>query len=478
MIHSVRAAARLPLILAALALPAAAQVVPPAGYIYSTQLLGSPTQNCLAHGPGGVFVGVGPGFTPNAQAVVLVKPSGDARLVAFGFSSIGGCAYDGASDTLYVTDNAAAADFGVSPFLVPSGDTVFSIPSASTAAALLATDIELLPSGSIPFAASVALAANGDVLVGDAAGGGNGAVVHIDTLGVATPLIGGLDFTGGIAVDPQTGDIFVAEFLAGFDNRISRYTAAGAPVTVPLVGPTFDVGSNGLLLLPDGSLIATGLFFGDVVAVDPAGPSTIPFISGLTFATGATVDPFTERITLLSSSFSGADEDKSLHHFTPVERLTPGTGAARTECLHELYGIELVAAAPGRKPTKAICVDGAACDADGQVNGECLFPIGACLNVLDLRFPECDRSEALVEFSAVARPASVGLRTLVAAVQEALPLPGLTPSCFFGDGVTVPLRSSKAGLKSGKAKVTVAVRTASGVQDRDSFGLVCEPAVP
>ena len=75
-------------------------VTPPQGSIYGRLVLGSPTQNCIAVGPGGTFVGIGPMFTANAQSIVLARESGDLRLVASGFNSIGGCAYDPNSDTL------------------------------------------------------------------------------------------------------------------------------------------------------------------------------------------------------------------------------------------------------------------------------------------------------------------------------------------------------------------------------------------
>lgn len=465
--------------LLAFAAGAGAQVTAPAGWIYGAQRLGTLTQNCVAAGPGGTFVAIGAGFTPNAQAVVLARESGDARLVAFGFSSIGDCVYDRDSDTLYISDNADNADFPGPPAIgALSGDTVFAVPAASTASGLIASDLELLPAGSIEFASSLALAANGDLLVGNAAGAGNGTVLRLDSGNTPTTFAAGFDFTGGLAVDAASGDVFVAENLASFDSQVSRFNAAGAPLATPLLGPSFGIGSVDLTFV-GADLLATGLFFGDVVRIDPAGPTSTPFASGLTYAGGATTDPFTGRVTLLSSSFTGADEDKSLHRFTPVDRLTPGTGSDRTECLHELYGIELVAASPGRPAKKAICVDGAACDADGKVNDECLFPVGVCLNVFDLRFPECTANSDLTSFALTATPASAAIRALAADVAAALPIPAATPACRFSDGLAVPLRVAGDGAKkAGKAKVAVAVANAAGERDRDTFGLVCEPALP
>src|SRR5215471_8510908 len=89
---------------ALMATAVSAAVTPPAGYIYTTQLLGSVTSSCVEAGPGGTFVGIGP-FTANSQAIVLAKESGEVRLVAIGFNAIGDCAYDRDADVLYITDN-------------------------------------------------------------------------------------------------------------------------------------------------------------------------------------------------------------------------------------------------------------------------------------------------------------------------------------------------------------------------------------
>ena len=479
---SSRALGALALSILSVAAVAGAQVTPQAGYIYGSERLNALTQNCIAAGPGGTFVAVGPGFTANAQAVVLAKESGETRLVAFGFNSIGDCVYDRATDTLYISDNADTADFGVDandpPALATiSGDTVFAVPSASTASAFLASDLELLPSGSIEFASSLALTDNGDLLVGNSAGAGAGTVLRLDAARALSTFATGFDFTGGIGVDPASGDVFVAESTASFATQVSQFTAAGAAVATPLLGPAFDIGSVDLAFLPDGRLLATGLFFGDVVAIDSDEATTSAFASGLTFAGGATVDAFTGRVSLLSSSFTGADEDRSLHRFTPVDRLTPGTGSDRTECLHELYGIALVAESPGRPAKKAICVDGADCDADGRVDDQCTFPVGTCFNVFDLRFPECDADSDITEIDIGLRPETAAGRFLANKVHASLPLAGGAPACFFSDGIAVPLRVTGAGVKkAGKAKVAVAVRNADGKRDRDSFSLVCEPA--
>lgn len=459
---------------------AAAAVSPPPGYIYDALLLRSLTQNCIAAGPGGTFVGVGKGFTANAQAVVLVKESGEARLVAFGFSSIGDCAYDRSNDILYVTDNADNANLDITTGFAgntgaQSGDTVFAIADAGSAPGVFAAGLELVPANSIEFASGVALAANGDILVTNSVGSGMGTVLRIDPTGASTTTFaGGFDFASGVAVNPANGDVFAAESLASFDNQISRYTSAGMPVSTPLVGPSFTLGSLDMVFNADGKLLSTGVFFGDVVSIDVPGATFAPFISGLTFASGITVDPFTRRIEVLSSTFTGVDEDKSLHRFTPVDALVPGGDSAKKECLNEFYGIELVPAEPGDAARNAICVDGEACDADGTVNDRCVFPIGFCVNVDDPRFPECETNNPIGAFAVSATPFSAAVAVAAQAASAALPILG--PSCFYSDGVTVPVRTSPQGKRSGKARVSAKASSNDGRIDADVATLVCKPA--
>lgn len=460
MMHRLR---RTALAVAVLAAPAGAVVVPESGYVYGTQLLANLTQSCVAAGPGGTFVGIGPSFSPNAQAVVLARPSGDLRLVAFGFNAIGDCAYDRATDTLYVTDNGGTGDF---PGAL-TGDTVFAVPSASTAAGLSTTAIELLPPDSVPFAANLALS-GGDVLVSNAAGPGLGSVLRIAAGPVVTPFASPFDYTAGLAADPDSGDVFVAETLAGFDSQIRRFTAAGAPVPpLPFAGPSFGFGSYDLAFDADGRLLVTGAFGGDVLAFDPTDASSTPFASGLTFTSGVTVDPFTGRVTLLSTTFSNADEDRSLHHFTPVAALAAGGGSTKSDCLHAAYGLALT----GKEAT---CVDGAACDADGTVNDACVFPLGFCFNVNAPGLETCDTGAPITAATITAKPASAAVTAAATAVAAALPLSAA--HCAFSDGYAVPVKITKSGKKDGKASVKVQAVSDDGRKDTDTYKLVCQPA--
>lgn len=445
-----------------------AAVTAPAGYIYSTQLLGNDTQSCVAAGPGGTFVGTGPGFTANAQSVVLARESGDLRLVASGFNSISDCAYDAVADVLYVTDNADNGDFGLGgPFAAQTGDTVFAIPNASTASGLAAPGHELVPANSIPFAGNVAVDAAGNVYVSDSVGSGSGRVVKI-VAGTPSDLVTGMDYAGGLAFSPSSGNLFAAESLVSFQNQIRQFTTAGVPVPpVPFAGPGSGFGSIDLAFNSDGRILATGSFGGDVVSFNAGDGSFTSFVSGLNYASGVTVDPFTHRVQMLSS-FTGTDEDKSLHRFTPIDPLVAGTGPASTECLHEAYGLALV-------DGKATCTDGAACDNDGIVNDSCLFPVGFCFDVADPDFPSCANGSNLTEVSISANPVSSTIGSTATRVGTSLPLAG--PTCIFSDGYYVPVRITASGArKDGKATLKVKARAADGRQDTDVIKLVCKPA--
>jgi hypothetical protein len=142
--------------------------------------------------------------------------------------------------------------------------------------------------------------------------------------------------------------------------------------------------------------------------------------------------------------------------------------------LHEFYGIELVPAEPGEPARRAICVDGQPCDADGQVNDRCVFPIGFCLNVDDPRFPMCETVNPIVSFEASAKPFSAAVAVARETAAAALPIPA--PNCFYSDGVTVPVINGASGKRSGKGQVSALARSSDGRTDRDQAILVCAPA--
>jgi len=400
--------------------------------------------------------------------VVLATESGSELTVATGFNSIGDCVYDAANDILYVTDNAAEVAGAV------TGDTVFAIMSASAAPGLAAAGQEFTPASSIPSAQSITIDALGRVLVGDAVGGGAGSVVDA-TSGVAVPHIAAaFDFTGGLAAD-AAGNLYVSQNLATFESELSAYDSSGAFVG-QLVAPTFSLGSYDLVLNQDGRLLATGAFGGDVLSIDAVSGVAEPFISGLTFTSGISVAPISGRVDVLSSTFVPEPEDSTVHRFTPRANLVAGNGSDKKNCVSEFFGTELVPVKPGKPAKFAVCVDGDACDADGKVDGSCRFPLGFCLNVADEQLLDC-MSPGVVQFELKKmKPETQTIADAVTAVVDALPV--LTETCFFSDGIDVPVKTTKKGQKDGKGLVKIKT-TSSGakpLKDNDKIKLVCRPA--
>lgn len=209
-----------------------------------------------------VFVGQGPTYTAGAQSVIRLV-GGVPTVVATGFNSLGGFAL-GANGTLYVVDNGLEAPPGAS-----TGDTVYAIPDALTRTTpVTALGAEVLPAGSIPFAADVAVDGT-DLLVSDGAGPGAGRVVRV-TGGTATNLITGLDYAAGLTV---TGtELLVGNVDGTFVGSLREYTTAGTFVTTraaALTGIYAQEYDNA------GNVLVTGGFAddftGSVVVVAPGG---------------------------------------------------------------------------------------------------------------------------------------------------------------------------------------------------------------
>ncbi|HEY2774553.1 MAG TPA: hypothetical protein VGK20_10960 [Candidatus Binatia bacterium] len=456
---------------------AGAATTPAPGYIYSRQVLPQLTEGCVAHAPGGVYVGVGPALSfpapGSTRSILFVPDVGAVRTVATGLNSIGDCVYDASTDTLYVTDS------GYEFAGATTGDTVFAIPGDATNEPVAGH--EVLAAGSIPFAFSIDLFPGG-LLVSNAAGNGNGTVIDISLAGM-TPtsslFAAGFDYTGGIIVDGSRV-LVSSSSSSDFSSTIFDYSTAGV-LQGKFSGPTYDHGTIDLAVAADAGVLATGS--PTLVSLDSMANVT-PLVTGLdggtgsdAFGGGVSVDSFTGRIDFLASTFSGADDDKSVHRLVPIDHLVTGGGNPATDCVMELYGIPLAPASAGRPPRVAFCTDGDSCDADGKADGVCHFPLGICLNVSDPRLPTCTPSSVASIDLLGANPASDELTNLVSAAAALMPTSSST--CAFSAGIPVPLRLLPDGSsRAGKALLHLAATTGDDHphRDNDAVRLVCEPA--
>ena len=458
---------------------ALAEAVPASGYIYMRQGVGELTEGCIAHAGGGLYVGVGPALsfpTPSGKTrdILFVSAAGDVRTVATDLNSIADCVYDAAANVLYVTDSGANFSGAT------TGDTVFAIPGDATNVAV--DGLEVLPSGSLANAFGIDLF-DGGLLVSDANGGGAGVVVFIDLSAetpVATTFATGFDYAGGIAVDGAR--VLVSEATSSFQSAIYSYSSAGVREST-FSGPTFDHGSIDIDVAADGGVLATGS--PTIASIDAEGTVT-PLVTGIDGGTGfdafggaVSVHPHTGQIDFLASSFTGADDDRSVHRLIPVGQLAAGGGNRLTDCTVEAFGLDLQPGMPGRAPRLAICIDGDACDADGTADGSCTYPLGLCVSVDDARNPDCaPTAVASVELVST-RLESVELTDLFADVNAALP--NAETSCFFSRGVRVSTRALDNGLvRPGRATIKLRATTdeEDASHDNDVIRLVCEPAAP
>jgi hypothetical protein len=229
-----------------------------------------------------LFVGVGPGFSGAGQAVLRID-AGGATLIADGFNSLAGFAYDPVGDRLLVGDN------GLEALGSETGDTLFSIasPRGAFATPLRAADLALAPAGSLPGIADIVLDPNDPTraFVSDASSSfppaGRTLAVDLST-GALSVLQTGLGYAAGLAAGAGTlflGDVNGFSF-AGEVSSVALPGASGArtPVSGGL-GGQYD-----LELASDGSLLSTS--FDVLLRIDPATGTSTVVASELGFATG------------------------------------------------------------------------------------------------------------------------------------------------------------------------------------------------
>lgn len=288
-----RGGARLLLIAALAWAPAAGAAEAAPGWLLRRLATPEAVQGDVVVTPDGtVLVGQG-GFGPGRQRVVRLDASG-TTVVADGFGSLGGFALaeDG---TLYVVDNCFTGDFGCDG--ATTGDTVYAIPDAlGRAEPIAAADAELLPAGSIPAAFDVLASPALGLLVSDAVGPGAGRVLRVAG-GAATPLLGGFDFTAGLAI--QGDRLLVGDSDASFVGSVRAFAQGAEPgaVVVDGLSGAFDVEASAT------HVFVTGGFTPDfssstVVAVDGAGVAEA-IASGFAFTGGLAWEPVRRQLYVL-----------------------------------------------------------------------------------------------------------------------------------------------------------------------------------
>ena len=305
-------------------------------------------------------------------------------------------------------------------FAAQTGDTVFAIPSASTASGLSAVGLELLPPDSIPTAASVALDAAGDVFVADATGGGIGHGRE-DRRYHAEHLRLRLRFHRRARRSiPPPATCSSPRTCRTLRQPDQQFTAAGARCRrcrSPVRASAF--GSIDLLLQqrrPAARLRASSAtschstLRRDVGAIRQR---TRPSPRGMT------VDPFTHRVQILSSTFTASPTRTS--RCTASRRSISSAPARRGEpdCMHEAYGLQVVDGTAGLHRRRRLR------QRAERRTMPASFPVGFCFNVDDPGLPNATTAATSPRSPISAKPASAAIATAAAAEQtSALPLSG------------------------------------------------------
>lgn len=270
------------LLAALVAAPATAAVTPATGWAVHSISTPADVQGGVVRSGSTILVGQG-SFGAGTMRVIRID-GGGATTIATGFNALGGFALDGAG-TLFVVDN------GGNLAGATTGDTVFAIPDALTrTTALPALGAEVVPAGTIPAAADVALDGK-DLIVSDAGGPNAGRVMRVSKH-TATPIITtGLGYTAGVLVDGTR--LLVGNSDAAFVGSVDEYTLAGT-----LVGPVVGSlgGSYDHVLDNAGNLLVSGS--SNLVAVAPGG-ATSNRATGFIFSTGLFHDPVRDETLVL-----------------------------------------------------------------------------------------------------------------------------------------------------------------------------------
>ena len=425
-------------------------------YVAGELPLRAPLQSDLAFAGTDLFVVTGV-FGAGTESIVRRTHDGDQYTVVSGLNSVGGVYYDSTSGTLFFSDNAG--DFPGAE----TGDTVYALKNALTAVETSARDLEILPSGSIPFATQLILQDEDTLLVTDAAGDGLGGVISVDlTSATSTLLIDGLDFAAGISILPD-GNLLVGNVDPTYVGFILKYAPDGTPANDSGIFPVELSGAADQVLDARGQLIVTGGSAPDfssylVVSVDEEGAATT-IADGFQFSLGIDMDAPSGQLGVVDSCYP--DPCTSVALLTPTNRMT-GLGDQPEDCQAAFWG-----GTPSR-PRGNIwrCKDGdIACDRDRERNGSCTFEVGACLRVSDPVNASCTPEET--EMATVTRTPRItaggGFPAMQARVDEILG--GNQAACSHSTIVEVS--------RDRQVEIAMEVLTMDGTTDKDLLKLRC-----
>lgn len=441
------------LAVAAIARSAPAAVVADPAYVVGT--IPIPIVNAADIAVVGASFAIGQGFFgAGNQSIVRLDPNGAAVTIVENLNAIGAIVYDAENDRLLFSDNGG--DLGGAT----TGDTVYALSNPRAVAGPIdAATLTVRPNGSIPFAQAILPLAGGDLLVGDAAGPGNGRVVRVSG-GTQTDLITGLDYTAGVSLTLSGGELLIGNVDGTFTGNILRYSLAGvaiAPLATGLSG-TYDqqLDSNGNLLVTGG--FTNDFMSSTVISIAPSG-AIDEIASGFGFSSGLTIDGPSRQVMILDFGTTRIDT------LTPVDALTHG-GTGSKECHVEAFGGAPDRSSSGKPKPRWSCVDGdATCDRDGVANGACVFWVGTCLSIVDPRAPKCTPvpidSVTVSSKQLPAHAAAIG-----AAASDELPTTG--PTC--SQTTIVPVTAD------GKSRKLVFDVSGGGKRrDKDTLTLRCRP---
>lgn len=134
---------------------------------------------------------------------------------------IGGIYYDPSAEALYFTENYTFDTLFVARDLDGDGAATREVDLGGGS---YASEVRrVVPDGSLPYAADILPGTGTEILVMDAAGGGLGRIVALDTVAGTTRAVAtGFDYNGGLDRHPLTGEVYAGNSSFPFAGAIYR----------------------------------------------------------------------------------------------------------------------------------------------------------------------------------------------------------------------------------------------------------------